>query len=342
MYLGTKRPAGGHRGPRPVRGRAAGAQAAKATPVAWWRPPLPGTEEALAAVMADPRGMPDANAQAATRLNVYRPAPRLAGHRARRAMRSASNVASSCTPARRWPGFGRRGPVRRGRCWALLVYEGMADSRVEAGRSWIANGAKASPRPIRGTRSGRWGWPISPSMPVFVMHDEVFDLTTVLLHAQRGPGQGVALRRVQLAGRDRPATGWLERILAPVLSATLQRHGPVDLPGDPRPAIVFWRPGVTTATGPVTSIVHRDRIPSPILIEVDLPTADLAAALPLSSTQTTTSCSTWRWGDGQGWRSDSARDIPGSTMVVAMARNGTEFGIQQPAPGTNGSRAQPK
>ena len=25
---------------------------------------------------------------------------------------------------------------------------------------------------------------------------------------------------------------------------------------------------------------------------------------------------------------DAARDIPGSTMVVAMARNGTEFGIQ--------------
>ena len=51
------------------------AQAAEATPVLW-RPPVPGTEEALATVLADPR-MPDANADAVRRLTTSR--PRLVG-----------------------------------------------------------------------------------------------------------------------------------------------------------------------------------------------------------------------------------------------------------------------
>ena len=34
---------------------------------------------------------------------------------------------------------------------------------------------------------------------------------------------------------------------------------------------------------------------------------------------------------------DAARDIPGSTMVVAMARNGTDFGIQVSGTGVSGS-----
>ena len=56
------------------------AQAAEVTPVQW-QPPLPGTDEALATVTADPR-MTDANAEAVRRLTTARPSARR--HRARR------------------------------------------------------------------------------------------------------------------------------------------------------------------------------------------------------------------------------------------------------------------
>jgi hypothetical protein len=73
-----------------------------------------------------------------------------------------------------------------------------------------------------------------------------------------------------------------------------------------------------------TSLFIRDIVAD--LIEVDLPTADLAAALRFVNAN-----DHFMLNLAMGMAkaaADSARDIPGSTMVVAMARNGTEFGMQ--------------
>ena len=170
------------------------AQAAEATPVLW-RPPLPGTDEALATVTADPR-MPDANAEAARRLTTAR--PRLVGIvRAGDALGLERGEFLHAGPPIAWADA--CGPMR-GALLGALVYEGMADS-VEAAEA-LAPTVQPGPGPFaaRGRTDGRADQPVDAGLRDArrgLRHDR-------LLHAQRGPGQGAALRRVQ-PGRDRPA-----------------------------------------------------------------------------------------------------------------------------------------
>src|SRR5690349_13589987 len=73
-----------------------------------------------------------------------------------------------------------------------------------------------------------------------------------------------------------------------------------------------------------TSLFIREIVAD--LIEVEHPTADLSAALRFINGN-----DHFMLNLAMGMAkaaADSARDIPGSTMVVAMARNGTEFGMQ--------------
>ncbi len=144
------------------------AQAADVTPVQW-QPPAPGTAEALAAVMADPR-VADANAEAVRRLTTAR--PRLVGiERAGDALGLERGEFLHAGPPIDWSDLS--GPVR-GALLGAMVYEGMADS-VQAAES-IAPTVRLAPCHSRHAVGPMAGL-ISPSMPVFVMHDDVFDVT---------------------------------------------------------------------------------------------------------------------------------------------------------------------
>jgi hypothetical protein len=287
------------------------AQSAEVTPVLW-RPPLPRTDEALATVASDPR-MPEANAEAVRRLTTSR--PRLVAiERAGDALGLELGEFLHAGPPIGWADAS--GPLR-GALLGALVYEGLADS-VEAAEA-LAPTVSLAPAHSRHA-VGPMAGVISPSMPLFVMHDEVFDTTA---YCTLNEGLGKVLRFGAYSPEVIERLRWLERILAPVLAATLRRHGPVDLPSILAQALQMGDEGHNRNRAG-TSLFIREIVAD--LIEVDLPTAELAAALRFINGN-----DHFMLNLAMGMAkaaSDSGRDIPGSTMVVAMARNGTEFGIQ--------------
>ena len=194
------------------------AQAAEVTPVQW-RPPIPGAEAALRTVMADPR-MPGANAEAVRRLTSSR--PRLVAiERACDALGLERGEFLHAGPPIEWADAS--GPLR-GALLGAMVYEGLAES-IEAAEklaptlSLVPNHSRHAVGPMAGV--------MSPSMPVFVMHDDVFDITAYITLNE---GLGKVLRFGAYSPEVIERLRWMEQILAPVLAATLRRHGPVDLP----------------------------------------------------------------------------------------------------------------
>ncbi len=287
------------------------AQAAEVTAVGW-QPPMPGTDDALAAVMADPRGA-DANAEAVRRLTEAR--PRLVGiERAGDALGLEPGEFLHAGPPITFPDLS--GPVR-GALLGAMVYEGIADS-VEAAES-LAPTVRLAPCHSRHAVGPMAGL-ISPSMPVFVMHDDVFDVTA---YCTLNEGLGKVLRFGAYSAEVIERLQWIERVLAPVLDATLRRHGPVDLPSILAQALQMGDEGHNRNRAG-TSLFIREIVAD--LIEVELPMTDLAAALRFINSN-----DHFMLNLAMGMAkaaADAARDIPGSTMVVAMARNGTEFGMQ--------------
>jgi hypothetical protein len=287
------------------------AQAAEVTPVAW-RPPMPGTDEALATLAADPRTAV-ANAEAVRRLTTSR--PRLVAiERAGHALGLERGQFLHAGPPIAWADAS--GPVR-GALLGAIVYENLADSVQDA----EALAPKMSLAPAHSRHAvGPMAGVISPSMPVFVMHDDVFGSTAYITMNE---GLGKVLRFGAYSDEVIERLRWMERVLAPVLAATLRRHGPVDLPSILAQALQMGDEGHNRNRAG-TSLFIREVVAD--LIELELPTADLAAALRFINGNDHFMLNL-AMGMGKA-AADCARGLSGSTMVVAMARNGTEFGIQ--------------
>ncbi len=279
------------------------AQAAEVTRLQW-RPPISGTGKALTTVMADPR-MPGANAEAVRRLTTSR--PRLVTiERAGDALGLERGEFLHAGPPIEWEDAS--GPLR-GALLGALVYEGLADSVQEAEKvaptvSLTPNHARHAVGPMAGV--------MSASMPVFVMHDDVFD-TTAYITLNEGLGKVLRFGAYSPEVIDR--LRWMERILAPVLAATLRQHGPVDVPSILAQALQMGDDGHNRNRAG-TSLFIREIVAD--LVELDRPTAELAAALRFVNGN-----DHFMLNVAMGMAkaaADSARDIPGSTMVVAMAR----------------------
>jgi hypothetical protein len=287
------------------------AQAAEVTPV-HWRPPHPGTDDALAALAADPRTAV-ANAEAVRRLTTSRP-QLVAIERAGDALGLERGEFLHAGPPIAWAEAS--GPVR-GALLGAVVYEGMADS-VEAAQALAPTMSLAPAHSRRAV--GPMAGVISPSMPVFVMHDDVFGTTA---YCTLNEGLGKVLRFGAYSQEVIDRLRWMERVLAPVLADTLRRHGPVDIPSILAQALQMGDEAHNRNRAG-TSLFIREIVAD--LIELEFTAADHAAVLRFINGNDHFMLNL-AMGMGKA-AADSARDLPGSTMVVAMARNGTEFGLQ--------------
>jgi hypothetical protein len=115
----------------------------------------------------------------------------------------------------------------------------------------------------------------------------------------------------------------MERSLTPLLREALRRHGPLDLVGLIGQALQMGDE-CHNRNRAATSLLIREI--TPYLIESGAPTSDVAAAFRFLSSNDHFFLNLSM--PAGKVAADSARDIPGSSLVVAMARNGTEFGIQ--------------
>ncbi|QBI19094.1 DUF1116 domain-containing protein [Egibacter rhizosphaerae] len=281
---------------------------------AQWRPPVDGTAEALATVAGDPR-LSEANAQAVGRLLTSR--PHLVGiETARDALDLDDRTLLHAGPPIDWAHAS--GPMR-GAIIGALLYEGVADD-PEAAERMAANGEIAlEPAHHRGA-VGPMAGIVAPSMPVFTLRDEEHG---TVARCTLNEGLGKVLRYGAFGDEVTERLQWMERVLGPLLARTLERTGPIDVRALLAQALQMGDEGHNRHRAG-TSLFLREFVSD--LIEIDAPVADIAAVtrfinandhfflnvvMPAAKAAT-----------------DSARGLAGSSMLVAMARNGTEFGVQ--------------
>ena len=219
----------------------ADAVAAQAVDVARvdWRPPMPGTEDDLVAVAADPRRR-DANARAlAAVLDVtahlvdVAPAGELLGLEPGQFLHAGPPI-----------GWDRASGPLRGALMGAAALEGLVDDPEDA-VALFEDGRSVSLEPCHHRGAvGPMAGVVTPSMWMFVLEDRGHR-PAYPLHAQRGARQGAALRRV-LPRRADPAAvdGRRARPAAAAGGACRpRRHRPGRRDRDPHPDAADGRRG---------------------------------------------------------------------------------------------------
>lgn len=292
---------------------AAERQAARVTEVDW-APPMPGAEDDLGPALSDPRRSA-ANALAVARMLGVRAhlVDVLPAHTALDLQRGEFLHAG---PPVSWDRAA--GPLR-GALMGATVFEGLADSPEAAAQLAERGAVTLAPCHSRGA-VGPMAGVISPSMWLFVLQDPATGRRT---YCSLNEGLGKVLRYGAFSPDVLERLTWMSGVLGPLLAAAVRRHGPVDVTAILAQMVQMGDEAHNrNRTG--TLMLLRDLLPSMI----ESGTASDAVARSAA----------FIGGNDHFFLNlampacklalDAARDIPGSTLVVAMARNGTDFGIQ--------------
>jgi hypothetical protein len=284
-----------------------------------WRPPMAGTEADLATVAADPRRAA-ANAQAlaavlgvtATLVDVA-PASELLGLENGQFLHAGPPIEWSRAP----------GPLR-GALMGGAALEGLVDDPEDAVALFEA-GTSVSLEPCHHRSTvGPMAGVVTPSMWLWVLEDAATGRRTF---CSLNEGLGKVLRYGAYGPDVLTRLRWLGDVLGPLLQAAVRSAGPVDVTGiltqmlqmgdeahnrnragtlmllrDLSPAMVLCSEGGRWNAADVAEALRFIGGNDHFFLNLAMPACKLAL--------------------------DAARGIEGSTMVVAMARNGTDFGIQ--------------
>ncbi|MEU5992562.1 DUF1116 domain-containing protein [Spirillospora sp. NPDC047418] len=295
----------------------AGALADQAVPVEAvdWRPPPAGTEAALAAVLGDP-GHAGANARAVQRMLTAR--PHLVDVRpARDVLGLEPGTFLHAGPPLEWDRAS--GPMRGALIGAMLL-EGLAETPLGARHALERGSAVLEPCHHHAT-VGPMAGVVSPSMWMFVVEDAEHGGTA---YCSLNEGLGKVLRYGAYGPEVIERLTWMGEVLGPALRAAVRRHGPLDLMSVIAQALQMGDE-LHNRNRAATSLLLRELAPDLAAAE-DVPRDQAAEALRFAAGNdhfflnagmaAAKACA------------DAARDVPGSSLVVAMARNGTDFGIQ--------------
>ncbi|MGN6131222.1 MAG: DUF1116 domain-containing protein [Nocardioidaceae bacterium] len=295
----------------------ADAVAGQAVPVARvdWRPPMEDTAADLATVATDPLRA-DANARAVqAMLDVQAmlvdvvPASEAVGLRKGEFLHAG--------PPLLWENAS--GPMR-GALMGAAALEGLVDDPEDAVALFEA-GAAVSFEPCHHRSAvGPMAGVVSPSMWMFVIEDPATGRRT---YCSLNEGLGKVLRYGAYSPEVLERLRWMSAVLGPLLAEAVRATGPVDVTGI-LTQMLQMGDEAHNRNRAGTLMLLRDL--SPALVEAKADPADVAQALRFIG------------GNDHFFLNlampacklalDAARGIEGSTMVVAMARNGTEFGIQ--------------
>ncbi len=275
---------------------------------------MAGVDEDLVAVLADPRRAA-ANALAVERMFAAR-AQLVDVLPARDALGLEPGTFLHAGPPIGWDRAS--GPLR-GALMGAAVSEGLAaDPDAAAG---LAERGAFTLEPCHARRAvGPMAGVVSPSMWVFVLEDPA---TGQRACCSLNEGLGKVLRYGAYSPDVIDRLRWMSSVLGPLLQAAVRGHGLVDVSAILAQMVQMGDEAHNrNRTG--TLMLLRDLLPS--MVGSGFPSADVAAVAAFVG------------GNDHFFLNlampacklalDAARDIPGSTMVVAMARNGTDFGIQ--------------
>ena len=282
-----------------------------------WRPPEPGTEEALARLAPEAAAIARANDEAVARIDGAQ--PMLAGVGIARDLLPdmGERTILHAGPPIEWAEMS--GPLR-GAVVGAAVYEGLASGHEEAERLAASGAFEFGPCHERGA-VGPMAGVVSASMPMCIVENAA--------HGNRAfctfnEGLGKVLRYGANDDTVLDRLAWIRDVLARVFARALERLGePIDLRAMTAQALQMGDEGHNRNRAG-TSLLLRELLPA--LIELDEPAADTAAVARFIAGNdhfylnlTMPACKA---------SADAAAGIERSSIVVAMARNGTEFGVR--------------
>ncbi len=289
------------------------AQAAPITRVDW-RPPMAGTEADLATVALDPRRA-EANRMAIERMLAVQahlvdvgPAAEVVGLQEGHFLHAGPPIT--------WERAS--GPLR-GALLGAAALEGLAAEPEAAEPDFAAGRFELDPCHHHAA-VGPMAGVVSPSMWMFVLEDPATGRRT---HCTLNEGLGKVLRYGAYGPEVVERLRWMNAVLGPLLRDAVRRHGPVDITGILTQMLQMGDEGHNRNRAG-TLMLLRDLAPA--MVRGTAAAGDVAEALVFIG------------GNDHFFLNlgmpacklalDAARDIDGSTMVVAMSRNGTDFGIQ--------------
>jgi hypothetical protein len=211
------------------------------------------------------------------------------------------------------------GPLR-GALVGALLFEGLAASPEEAERK-LAEGDGVSWDPCHSRGAvGPMAGVVSPSMWVFCLRDEVNDTSS---WCSLNEGLGKVLRYGAYGAEVIDRLHWMTDVLGPLLQHAVRAGDPVDVRAIIGQMVQMGDEGHNRNRAG-TLMFLREVLPA--MIDSGFPTADVAEAVRFMSGNdhfflnlVMPACKL---------TARAAADIPGSTVVTVMARNGTDFGIQ--------------
>lgn len=280
-----------------------------------WRPPMAGTEADLATVMADPRRQL-ANAEALRRI-VGTEALLVDVLPARTALQLDPGEFLHAGPPIEWDRAS--GPLR-GALLGAAALEGLV-AQPEQAEQLFGSGTGYTLQPCHHRSAvGPMAGVVSPSMWLFVVQDPATGRQTF---CSLNEGLGKVLRYGAYSPDVLDRLRWMSSVLGPLLQAAIRRHGPIDLKAI-LAQMLQMGDEAHNRNRAGTLMLLRELLPD--LIESGAPAGQVAEAVRFIA------------GNDHFFLNlampackltlDAARDLPGSSVLVAMARNGTDFGIQ--------------
>ncbi|WP_455382518.1 oxamate carbamoyltransferase subunit AllG family protein [Salinispira pacifica] len=210
------------------------------------------------------------------------------------------------------------GPVR-GAVIGGMIYEGLAKS-VEEAEELIASGAIQFDSCHHHDAVGPMAGVVTSSMPVWVLENATYGNRA---YTTFNEGLGRVLRYGAFSEEVIRRLKWIETVLAPIMRRALELHGPLDIKNIIAQILQMGDEGHNRNRAG-TSLIIREF--APCLVRLGESGERIAEVLEflnsndhffLNLSMPACKCT-----------ADAARDIEGSSVIIAMARNGTEFGIQ--------------
>lgn len=210
------------------------------------------------------------------------------------------------------------GPMRGG-IIAALMYEGMAENPEDAEKLAASGDVEFAPCHEHST-VGPMAGIVSESMPVFVLKNEEYGN---LAYCTMNEGLGKVLRYGAYGEDVIERLRWMEMVLYPNLKRAILDVGKIDLKNIIAQAL-HMGDEVHNRNRAATSLLYRTLAPS--IIKTCKNTGDAKDVLDFINNNdhfflnlSMPACKVTL---------DAARNIPFSSVAVAMCRNGTDFGVQ--------------
>jgi len=281
-----------------------------------WRPPVMVDAEALAAVETRRAEIEEANAKAVKLILSGKPVLVGMGKALDVIPGMKKNLILHAGPPISWERM--CGPMRGGVIGALL-YEGMAKTPEEAEKLAAAGAVEFSPCHEHGA-VGPMAGIVSPSMPVFIVKNEEHGN---LAYGTMNEGLGKVLRYGAFGPEITQRLKWMEETLYPALKKAIEKLGRVDLKNIIAQAL-HMGDEVHNRNRAATSLLFRLLAPAIVRTTSDPEQAAKVLEfihgndhfflnLSMAASKATL---------------DAARGVAKSSVVVVMARNGTDFGVQ--------------